>query len=130
MKLFEAVLILTPGVDFNKKMKEYEQVFKHTTDHMYLKDLGVKNLAYPQKNYARGHYVIFYFNSTTDWVTHDFDLYCRRDNDVLKFMTTDMQEPGEDFNELERIDLVNPNRRIDAMDVILGLAEYKKKEVI
>lgn len=129
MKLFEAILILKPGVDFNKKKQEYEQLFKHTTDYIYLKDIGVKNLAYPQKNYARGHYVIVYFNSTIDWVDRDFDLYCRRDDDVLKFMTTDIQELREDFNELERIDLVNPNRRIDAMDVILGLAEYKKEVI-
>lgn len=129
MKLFEAILIFKPGVDFNKKKQEYEQLFKHTTDYIYLKDLGVQNLAYPQKNYARGHYAIFYFNSTTDWVNHDFDLYCRRDDDVLKFMTTDIQELREDFNELERIDLVNPNKRIDAIDVILGLAEYKKEVI-
>lgn len=129
MKLFEAILIFKPGVDFNKKKQEYEQLFKHTTDYIYLKDIGVKNLAYPQKNYARGHYVTFYFNSTIDWVDRDFDLYCRRDDDVLKFMTTDIQELREDFNELERIDLVNPNRRIDAIDVILGLAEYKKEVI-
>lgn len=129
MKLFEAILILKPGVDFNKKKQEYEQLFKHTTDYIYLKDIGVKNLAYPQKNYARGHYVIVYFNSTIDWVDRDFDLYCRRDDDVLKFMTTDIQELREDFNELERIDLANPNKRIDAMDVILGLAEYKKEVI-
>lgn len=129
MKLFEAILIFKPGVDFSEKKQEYEQLFKHTTDYIYLKDIGVKNLAYPQKNYARGRYVICYFNSTIDWVDRDFDLYCRRDDDVLKFMTTDIQELREDFNELERIDLVNPNKRIDAIDVILGLAEYKKEVI-
>lgn len=129
MKLFEAILIFKPGVDFSKKKQEYEQLFKHTTDYIYLKDIGVKNLVYSQKNYARGRYVICYFNSTIDWVDRDFDLYCRRDDDVLKFMTTDIQELREDFNELERIDLVNPNKRIDAIDVILGLAEYKKEVI-
>lgn len=131
MKLFETILILKPEVDFNKKLKELEQLFKTTTDHIYFKDMGEKHLAYPQRNYTEGHYVIFYYNSVSDWISHELDLHCRKDDDIIKFLTTDIRNPtNTDLDDLEKIDLVSPNKRIDAIDVILGLAEYTKKEVI
>lgn len=128
MKLFEAIIIFAPRVDFKKKLKEYEQVFKESMDYIYLKDMGIKHLAYPQKKYKTGHYALFYFNSTSDWVSNRLNEYCKKDDDVLKFLTTKMNKLIEDFDELERIDLIKQNKKIDAMDVILGLAEYEKKE--
>lgn len=129
MKFFETILILKPEVDLDKKLKELEQLFKTTTDHVYLKDMGEKHLAYPQRGYNDGHYLLIYYNSVSDWIRHELELHCRTDDDILKFLTTNVEDATDiDFDELKRIDLVSPNKRIDALDVILGFADYKRKE--
>lgn len=131
MKLYETVIIFKPTVDLQVKRKEYEQVFRDTTDHIYLKDIGVKNLAYKANGFAQGHYVLFCYNSNLHWVNTILDLKLRQDNDVLKFLSTNLDENSETLSEYTRISLSEQdNKRIDALDVLLGLKSYYEKEVM
>lgn len=131
MKLYETVIIFKPTVDLQMKRKEYEQVFRDTTDHVYLKDIGVKNLAYKASGFAQGHYVLFCYNSNLHWVDTILDLKLRQDNDVLKFLSTNLDENPETLREYTRINLSEQNnKKIDALDVLLGLKSYYKEEVI
>lgn len=131
MKLYETVIIFKPTIDLQEKRKEYEQVFKNTTDHIYLKDIGIKNLAYKVLGFAQGHYVLFCYNSNLDWVDTELYLKLRQDDDVLKFLSTNLDETPETLSEYTRINLNEQNNKeIDALDVLLGFKTYHKKEVI
>lgn len=131
MKLYETVIIFKPTIDLQVKRKEYEQVFRDTTDHIYLKDIGVKNLAYKANEFAQGHYVLFCYNSNSHWVDTVLDLKLRQDDDVLKFLSTNLDENPETLSEYTKIDLSEQdNKKIDALDVLLGLKSYYKEEVI
>lgn len=131
MKLYETVIIFKPTVDLQVKRKEYEQVFKETTNHIYLKDIGVKNLAYTARGFRQGHYVLFCYNSNDHWISTDLDLKLRQDEDVIKFLTANLEEEEKTLAEYTRISLSEQdNKRIDALDVLLGLKSYYKEEVI
>lgn len=125
MKLYETVIIFKPTIDLQEKRKEYEQVFKNITDHIYLKDIGVKNLDYKASGFAQGHYVLFCYNSNLHWVDTELYLKLRQDDDVLRFLSTNLDETPETLSEYTRINLNEQNNKeIDALDVLLGLAEY------
>ena len=125
MKLHETVIIFKPTIDLQEKRKEYEQVFKKITDHIYLKDIGIKSLAYDTNGFHQGRYVLFCYNADEEWVITDLYLKLRQDNDVLRFLSTNLDEHPETLSEYTRINLNEQNNKeIDAQDVLLGLAEY------
>lgn len=131
MDTFETVIIFRPEVNLQEKLKEYEQLFKTTTDHIYVNPMGIRKLAYGVRGCNKGHYVSIYYNSTPQWINTDLDLKIRKDDDALKFMTIKMTEKPEDLVSYTRISLTEQdNKHIDAMDVLLGLTSYYKKEVI
>lgn len=80
---------------------------------------------------ANGYYMVFYYNSNVKWINHELDLKLRQDDDVVKFLSMNLEENTEDLAKCERISLCEQdNRNIDALDVLLGLTSYYKKEVI
>lgn len=127
MDMFETVMIFKPEINLQKKLREYEQVFKNTTDRLYFHPLGIKKLAYDVKKYKEGHYVVFYYRSNSHWVNTELDLKLRQDDDVLKFMSMQAGEVSEEFDRYTMVELTEQNKRIDAMDVLLGLASYNKE---
>lgn len=138
MRLFETTIIFTPDINLQEKLREYEQIFKATTDHIYLNPAGIKKLSYKVREYTTGHYVQFYYNSTTHWVNTNLDLVLRKDDDVLKFLNLEIDEAPSELTRYNKISLnAKGNKHIDALDVLLGLTSYyednkedNKKEVI
>lgn len=127
MDMFETIMIFKPEINLQKKLREYEQVFRNTADRLYFHPLGIKKLAYDVKKYKEGHYVVFYYKSNAHWVDTELDLKLRQDNDVLKFISIPAEEAPKEFNSYTMVELTEQNKRIDAMDVLLGLASYKKE---
>lgn len=128
MKLFEMIIIFKPKISDEIKrhiMTEYAPLFKEATDCIYFQDIGETKLAYSCKNYKVGYYVLIYFNSTPKWKTDKLEQKLDKDEEVLKYMIVPTDESEEKINKLcSRIDLSNPNKRIDAIDVLLGFTNY------
>lgn len=128
MKLFEMIIIFKPKISDEIKqhiMTEYAPLFKEMTDYIYFQDIGKKKLAYSYRDYKVGHYVLMYFNSTLKWKTDKLEQKLNKDEKVLKYMIMPTEEPEEKLDKLySRIDLSNPNKKIDAIDVLLGFANY------
>lgn len=128
MKLFEMIIIFKPKTSDEIKqhiMTEYTPLFKETTDYIYFQDIGKTKLAYPCRDYKVGYYVLIYFNSTLKWKTDKLEQKLDKDEEVLKYMVVPTDESEEKISKLcSRIDLSNPNKRIDAIDVLLGFTNY------
>lgn len=128
MKLFEMIIIFKPKISDEIKqhiMTEYAPLFKETTDYIYFQDIGEKKLAYSYRDYKVGHYVLMYFNSTLKWKTDKLEQKLNKDEKVLKYMIMPTDESEEKISkQYSRIDLGNPNKRIDAIDVLLGFTNY------
>lgn len=128
MKLFEMIIIFKPKISDEIKqhiMTEYAPLFKEVTDYIYFQDIGEKKLAYSYRDYKVGYYVLMYFNSTPKWKTDRLEQKLNKDEEVLKYMVVPTDEPEEKISKLcSRIDLSNPNKRIDAIDVLLGFTNY------
>ena len=129
MKLFEMIIIFKPKTSDEIEQHittEYAPLFKEVTDYIYFQDIGKKKLAYPYRDYKVGYYVLIYFNSTPKWKTDKLEQKLNKDEKILKYMIVPTDESEEKIGKLcSRIeDLSNPNKRIDAMDVLLGFANY------
>lgn len=128
MKLFEMIIIFKPKTSDEIKqhvMTEYAPLLKETTDYIYFQDIGKKKLAYSCKDYKVGYYVLIYFNSTLKWKTDKLEQKLDKDEEVLKYIIMPTDESEEKIGkQYLKIDLSNPNKRIDAMDVLLGFANY------
>ena len=68
----------------------------------------------------------------------ELERHMRIDDNVLKFLTVRNEEAGYDLEELEEMPAeddagkseqssYNPNSQVDALDVLLGFADYKKE---
>ena len=128
MKLFEMIIIFKPKTSDEIEqhiVEEYAPLFKEMTDYIYFQDIGKKKLAYPYRDYKVGYYVLIYFNSTPKWKTDKLEQKLNKDEKILKYMIVPTKDPEEKLDKLySRIDLSNPNKKIDAMDVLLGFANY------
>ena len=108
--------------------------------------VGVKKLAYPIKEKTEGYYVIYTWLGLPENVA-ELERCLRINDNVLKFMTirkrdedVDEEDSDEDYLRDEFITsqgltkseqaadagVDNPNSKIDALDVMLGFADYVK----
>ena len=85
--------------------------------------LGKKKLAYKARGCNYGWYTLFTYESTEDLINTKLDLMLRRDDDVIKFITTNIQEdyiPGDYING-EPEDQVNRKKIVDVFDLIFNI---------
>ena len=95
-------------------------------------DMGRRKLAYDIKGHANAYYVIYYFYADADEVEY-LERMLRIQDDVLKFLT--LRITDDDRTERAEVEYVLPDddskseqdTQTDALDVLLGLADYKKK---
>ena len=133
MNLYETIIILNPShyeesrLKFEKMCKEFSKGIKVKKD-----DLGVKKLAYPIKEkFTEGYYIVFTWIGTPENVA-ELERQMRIDDDVLKFITVkkddeeDMEYDDDSPDEVESEQEAEP---IDALDVLLGFADYKKEVI-
>lgn len=139
---FETIMILDPHLTKEQCrviIDDYKAIINkllHTSRIKY-DFLGKKKLSYAIKSCTEGWYILFTYN--TEDVVHKYiselEAKLRSDDRILKFLTVKC-EPKEDDNDdvLNDLDInqseqpdyknKNKNKNIDAMDVLLGFANY------
>lgn len=132
---FETTLILQPKeTEFiNKRVKVYTDFLqKHTK----LEEVNVdlKDLAYikskKDKTCTTGVYVAFKYSSDEPSVfttVEELEHLAKDDSMVLKFLTVRTEEDCEDEDYKSEQEDNPETEQPDALDVLLGLAEYKKE---
>lgn len=145
---YETVVIFSPDEAKAKKdIKKYTKIMQDCYPHTKIKveDMGERKLAYEIKENRTGYYVVFTWKGTPENVA-DLERQFRINDNVLKFITIkaddddDLDEyaevPDDMIGEIAKSpaeilaeEAAESEQPIDAMDVLLGLATYKKKEV-
>ena len=144
LKNYETIVIFNPdGEDIPKaEIKKFEEIISKFHDvtrrTISVEDMGVKKLAYRIKDkYDYGRYAVYKWWGTPDDVV-ELERQLRIDDHVIKFISVKSDaDPEEDVDEDAKSEQVttkedavatNPNKNIDAYDVLLGRAHYTHKK--
>ena len=126
IQTFETILIFSEKLteeEYINKSKEYKKWIEGLPSAKIKSDrLGKKQLAYKARGCNYGWYTLFTYESTEDLINNKLDLILRRDDSVIKFITTNIQEdyiPGDYING-EPEDQVNRKEKkiVDVFDLI------------
>lgn len=127
IQTFETILIFTEKLteeEYINKSKEYKKWIEGLPSAKIKSDrLGKKKLAYKARGCNYGWYTLFTYESTEDLINTKLDLMLRKDDDVIKFITTNIQEdyiPGDYING-EPEDQVNRKKIVDVFDLIFNI---------
>lgn len=133
--IYETIIIFDP-LNYEESVNKIHGLLQKVTGVRFrIKEnrMGVKKLAYPiKKLFIEGYYVAFTWMGTSDDVA-ELERNCRITDNILKFITV----RKEDDCELEDVEFISDeilidqdvkSEQVDALDVLLGLAEYKRKE--
>ena len=127
IQVFETILIFSEKLteeEYINKSKEYKKWIEGLPSAKIKSDrLGKKKLAYKARGCNYGWYTLFTYESTEDLINHKLDLMLRKDDDVIKFITTNIQEdyiPGDYING-EPEDQVNRKKIVDVFDLIFNI---------
>lgn len=137
---YEAVVILNVNMsteETKEEIKKYTNMIQDWCDtkKVKVKDMGIKKLAYPIREiHTKGYYLIFTFLAHPDNIL-ELERQFRIDDQVIKFITVKIDSATDEEHELEDYDPAEAKseqkiEQPDALDVLLGFAEYKKKEVV
>ena len=126
IQTFETILIFTDKLseeEYINQTNEYKLRLKGLPATKLKTDrLGKKKLAYSVRGCDYGWYVLFTYESTEDLVLHKLDLMLRRDDNVIKFITTNLKEdyiPGDYINGVPEGE--QKKKPVDVFDLIFGL---------
>ena len=129
IQTFETILIFSDKLteeEYINKSKEYKKWIEGLPSAKIKSDrLGKKKLAYKARGCNYGWYTLFTYESTEDLINTKLDRMLRKDDDVIKFITTNMQEdyiPGDYING-EPEDQVNRKEKkiVDVFDLIFNI---------
>ena len=127
IQIFETILIFHEKLteeEYINKSKEYKKWLEGLPSAKIKSDrLGKKKLAYKARGCNYGWYTLFTYESTEDLINTKLDLMLRRDDDVIKFITTNMQEDyiPRDYINGEPEDQVNRKKIVDVFDLIFNI---------
>ena len=127
IQTFETILVFSEKLteeEYINKSKEYKKWIEGLPSAKIKSDrLGKKKLAYKARGCDYGWYTLFTYESTEDLINTKLDLMLRKDDDVIKFITTNIQEdyiPGDYING-EPEDQVNRKKIVDVFDLIFNI---------
>lgn len=127
IQIFETILIFSEKLteeEYINKSKEYKKWIEGLPSAKIKSDrLGKKKLAYKVRGCNYGWYTLFTYESTEDLINNKLDLILRRDDNVIKFITTNLKEdyiPGDYING-EPEDQVNRKKPVDVFDLIFNI---------
>lgn len=127
IQTFETILIFTDKLteeEYVYQTNKYKNILSGLPGRKIKSDrLGKKKLAYKARGCNYGWYTLFTYESTEDLINHKLDLILRRDDNVIKFITTNIQEdyiPGDYING-EPEDQVNRKKIVDVFDLIFNI---------
>ena len=101
LKNYETVFILTPVLS-DAQMKDAAEKFKkvlvdHGAEIVHNEFWGLKKLAYPIKQKSTGFYNLIEFKSEPG-VVESLELEYRRDEKVMRFLTTVLDKDSMEYN--------------------------------
>lgn len=127
IQTFETILIFTDKLteeEYAYQTNKYKNILAGLPGAKIKSDrLGKKKLAYKVRGCNYGWYTLFTYESTEDLINHKLDLILRRDDSVIKFITTNLKEnyiPGDYINGKPE-DQVNRKKIVDAFDLIFNI---------
>ena len=88
MNKYESIIIVNPclkDVEIEKLREKIQNLIKENGKFEYIEDLGIKRLAYEIRKNNEGHYIIFNFESNSDFIVELERVY-RINDDILKFI--------------------------------------------
>lgn len=103
---YETVFIMTPVLS-DDQMKETVQRHKDNLENagakiIYEENWGLRKLAYPIQKKSTGFYYLIEFETDQGNVVHDLELGFKRDERIIRFLTTRMDKHAVAFNEKKR----------------------------
>lgn len=130
--VYETIIILDE-LHYEDSCDKFEKMCKDFSKGVLIKreDVGIRKLAYKIKEKPEGYYILLTWVGTPEDVA-ELERNMRIDDNVLKFITVkkddedeDDMEVDEDYHQESEQD--QPEAKPDALDVLLGFADYKKE---
>lgn len=124
IQTFETILIFTDKLteeEYVYQTNKYKDILAGLPGAKIKSDrLGKKKLAYKVRGCNYGWYTLFIYESTEDLINNKLDLILRKDDDVIKFITTNFKEDyiHGDYINGEPEDQVNRKKIVDVFDLI------------
>lgn len=105
LKNYETVFILTPllnEVQMQETVEKFRQVLKeNSADIIHEENWGLRKLAYPIQKKSTGFYHLIEFKAPGS-VVDQLELTYRRDEKVVRFLTTVLDKHAVAYNERRR----------------------------
>lgn len=103
---YETVFILTPVLNegqVQETVEKFTQVLKeNSADLISSEAWGLRKLAYPIQKKSTGYYFCLSFSSSTGNIVDLLELAFRRDERVIRFLTTVLDKHAVDYNNRRR----------------------------
>ena len=130
--VYETIIILNE-LNYEYSCNKFEKMCKDFSKGVLIKreDVGIRKLAYEIKEKSAGYYIVFTWAGTPEDVA-ELERNMRIDDNVLKFINVKKNDEDEDDMEVDEdyhpeSEQDHPEAKPDAMDVLLGFADYKKE---
>lgn len=103
---YETVFILTPvlnEVQVQETVEKFSQVLKeNSADIISTEAWGLRKLAYPIQKKSTGYYFCVTFTASASNVVDTLELAYRRDERIIRFLTTVLDKHAVAYNERRR----------------------------
>ena len=97
--------------DLNKAVKKYKKLLQdHDATIVEERNWGLKQLAYPIMAKSNGIYYIIEFTVDTQAIAK-LEVEYKRDESILRFLTTALDKYGIEYNDKRRAGLVGKERK-------------------
>lgn len=109
LKSYECVLIFTPVLtkeEVEKVVGDYQELIKAQGGEIVHTDFwGIKSLAYPIKKKTTGFYLVLEYSAPGE-STAKLEIFYKRDERILRFLTTQLDKFAVEYNERKRKGLI------------------------
>ncbi|HRK26707.1 MAG TPA: 30S ribosomal protein S6 [Chitinophagales bacterium] len=109
LKSYECVLIFTPVLtkeEVEKVVGDYQELIKAQGGEIVHTDFwGIKQLAYPIRKKTTGFYLVIEYSAPAE-STAKLEVYYKRDERILRFLTTQLDKFAVEYNERKRKGLI------------------------
>ncbi|MDO7876908.1 30S ribosomal protein S6 [Hymenobacter sp. ASUV-10] len=103
---YETVFILTPVLNesqVQETVEKFTQVLKeNSADILSTEAWGLRKLAYPIQKKSTGYYFVVEFTAESGAVINTLELAFRRDERVIRFLTTVLDKHAVAYNQRRR----------------------------
>jgi small subunit ribosomal protein S6 len=103
---YETVFILTPVLNesqVQETVEKFTQVLKeNSADILSTEAWGLRKLAYPIQKKSTGYYFVLEFTATAGNVVDTLELAFRRDERIIRFLTTVLDKHAVAYNQRRR----------------------------